>query len=315
MKTKYCKQCGVEVSRYRQLCDSCRQSNKVQRWHAYDLLRRKTTTKTKTKDMTERTCARCQVTKPAADFRLKTRRNDRGYQVTYLDNVCKRCNYVPRAQITAVCSRCGTTFAPHNNHRNTKFCSRQCRYPIRHCKQCGAETGKWARLCTNCRDERDRQRAEAARQYQRQLRADPALAEAKREYGRKRMRQLRADPEFLAKDKDRLREYRREPAIRRNKEQKRIARANGLPRTFTLADWQAVLAHFDNRCAYCGQETSLHQDHFIPLSKGGPYTRDNIVPACPQCNGSKHDQLPLDWLVKQDGGLVRYAEIVNYLGI
>lgn len=40
------------------------------------------------------------------------------------------------------------------------------------------------------------------------------------------------------------------------------------------------------KCFYCGYDIDLenfHVDHFIPKAKGGKM-RENLVPACPQCN-------------------------------
>ena len=42
------------------------------------------------------------------------------------------------------------------------------------------------------------------------------------------------------------------------------------------------------RCQYCGRPSAhLTLDHVIPRYRGGAYTWDNLVSACPQCNRSK----------------------------
>ena len=51
-------------------------------------------------------------------------------------------------------------------------------------------------------------------------------------------------------------------------------------------------------CFYCGGETNLTLDHFVPLSKGGGTTRANMVVSCTKCNGSKHTSLPSKLLVQ-----------------
>jgi len=87
-----------------------------------------------------------------------------------------------------------------------------------------------------------------------------------------------------------------------------------LPPTLTIDDWQQALDHFGNRCAYCGEVCDqLHQEHFIPMAKGGGLTRDNIIPACPDCNYDKLDKPPLDWLVNKEHGLVIYQKVMDYL--
>jgi len=51
-------------------------------------------------------------------------------------------------------------------------------------------------------------------------------------------------------------------------------------------------------CYYCGRKVSkeeLTMDHKIPLSLGGTSTRDNIVPACKECNTKKKNLPPWEW--------------------
>ena len=80
---------------------------------------------------------------------------------------------------------------------------------------------------------------------------------------------------------------------------KRAALRREYPATFTRVQWEEAKTYFNNRCAYCGKEKELTQDHFIPLAKGGAYTRENIIPACKWCNFSKHDKLFQEWYPSQ----------------
>lgn len=78
--------------------------------------------------------------------------------------------------------------------------------------------------------------------------------------------------------------------------QRRRARVRKLPYDFTESEWTDCLAHFESRCCYCGKEEKvLHQDHFIPVTKDGGYTANNIVPACLSCNSGKKDKDYLEW--------------------
>lgn len=70
----------------------------------------------------------------------------------------------------------------------------------------------------------------------------------------------------------------------------RRALRRGLPSTLTAIQWEAIKQHFNNTCCYCGEEKPLDQEHFVPLSEGGEYTRDNIIPACRCCNSSKSNK-------------------------
>lgn len=78
--------------------------------------------------------------------------------------------------------------------------------------------------------------------------------------------------------------------------QRHEARKKNLPATLTKEQWELCKQYFNNQCAYCGETVdSLTQDHVIPLSKGGEYTINNIVPACRSCNSSKCDRDLLEW--------------------
>lgn len=94
--------------------------------------------------------------------------------------------------------------------------------------------------------------------------------------------------------------------------QRRKARANALPASFSGDDWMFALSYFEGRCAVCGRPPglwhTLARDHWIPVTKGGSYTPDNIVPLCHSqkdgdgsCNNSKHDRDAHEWLVEKFG--------------
>ncbi len=53
---------------------------------------------------------------------------------------------------------------------------------------------------------------------------------------------------------------------------------------FTDAQWQAKVDAYEGRCAYCDVGAYEHQDHVVPLSKGGTHSLDNVVPSCRDCN-------------------------------
>lgn len=93
--------------------------------------------------------------------------------------------------------------------------------------------------------------------------------------------------------------------------QRRAARKQELPRTFTPAQWQRAIEYFGGNCAVCerplnGLFHEAHADHWIPLSNPeSPGTvATNIVPLCGQshgCNNSKHAHLPAQWLQTKFG--------------
>ncbi len=51
-------------------------------------------------------------------------------------------------------------------------------------------------------------------------------------------------------------------------------------------------------CHYCGRRfkpSELTMDHVVPLSRGGRSVRENLVPACKECNTNKKYLLPSEW--------------------
>lgn len=107
-----------------------------------------------------------------------------------------------------------------------------------------------------------------------------------------------ANPEkaYSAENKANIRAWNQaNPEKRRQIKQRRMARERSLPSTLTLEQWAEVKRHFNNCCAYCGRELPLAQEHFIPLSRGGEYTTNNIIPSCGSCNSSKHDINFFEW--------------------
>lgn len=51
-------------------------------------------------------------------------------------------------------------------------------------------------------------------------------------------------------------------------------------------------------CYYCHQKfpyKQLTMDHLVPLARGGRSTKDNLVPACKDCNNKKKNMLAVEW--------------------
>lgn len=65
---------------------------------------------------------------------------------------------------------------------------------------------------------------------------------------------------------------------------------NAAVNDLTARQWREIKVSYRHRCAYCGKRRPLTMDHVVPLSKGGPHTASNIIPACRPCNGRKCDR-------------------------
>ncbi len=67
-------------------------------------------------------------------------------------------------------------------------------------------------------------------------------------------------------------------------------------------------------CAYCGTtDKPLQRDCVLPISRGGRYTVENVVPACRSCNTSKCNDEVTSWLrrkrLDERSFLLRHFEI------
>jgi 5-methylcytosine-specific restriction endonuclease McrA len=78
---------------------------------------------------------------------------------------------------------------------------------------------------------------------------------------------------------------------------------------------RARFAEFGHRCAYCGADGDLHIEHVVPISKGGPHSIGNIIPACESCNYSKRDSEVESWYRSQPFfSELRWRKICRVLG-
>lgn len=79
-------------------------------------------------------------------------------------------------------------------------------------------------------------------------------------------------------------------------------------------DQWSTLKELWGGCAYCGAaDRPLQRDCVLPISRGGRYTLDNIVPACGSCNASKCNDEVTGWLrrkrLDERAFLQRHVEI------
>jgi hypothetical protein len=103
-------------------------------------------------------------------------------------------------------------------------------------------------------------------------------------------------------------------AARRRK--RRMAR---VAHDLTNEQWAALQAAWGG-CAYCGAaDKPLQRDCILALSRGGRYTLDNVVPACPSCNTSKCNDEVTGWLrrkrLDERAFLLRHIEVRMALGL
>jgi len=98
---------------------------------------------------------------------------------------------------------------------------------------------------------------------------------------------------------------------------RRVARVRKADNDLTPAQWLAIMEAWAC-CAYCGDvEKALQRDCVLPISRGGRYTLENVVPACGSCNASKSNDEVTSWLrrkkLDERGFLLRWREVVLLL--
>jgi len=94
------------------------------------------------------------------------------------------------------------------------------------------------------------------------------------------------------------------------------AKKKQLQNDLTAEQWNDCLKYFNNTCAYCGEwHEVLEQEHFVPVSKDGAFTKSNIIPSCRSCNASKLNRDFFEWYPKQNYySIERENKILSYLG-
>lgn len=85
----------------------------------------------------------------------------------------------------------------------------------------------------------------------------------------------------------------------------------------TAQEWHRILDAW-KRCAYCGADgAALQKDCVLPISRGGRYTLENVVPACRSCNASKCNEEVTSWMrrrrLDEPAFLVRWYEVTAAL--
>ncbi|WP_062209963.1 HNH endonuclease [Demequina oxidasica] len=106
------------------------------------------------------------------------------------------------------------------------------------------------------------------------------------------------------------------PSRRARLSRKRARRVAAADNDLTSAQWVQILDAWGG-CAYCGagptEAAVLQRDCVLPISRGGRYTVDNVVPACRSCNASKCNEEVTHWLrrkrLDERAFLVKFYEV------
>ena len=68
---------------------------------------------------------------------------------------------------------------------------------------------------------------------------------------------------------------------------------------YSQAEWERICLRYGDACVYCGSTDRIEKDHIIPLARGGSDSIGNVVPACYDCNRSKHSKFVMEWKLRK----------------
>jgi hypothetical protein len=200
------------------------------------------------------------------------------------------------------------------------------------CKQCQSEAHKArkekmvyiiaeTKICGKCKKEKN------IKEFQKDSKnhdgVQSACRQCVKEYTGKRYLQkqdhiLNYGIEWRKNNPEKRKRYRRSEkykSIERTVKKRRREAMSKLPNTFTQQEWEQCLQYFNYECAYCGNKEKLQRDHFVSALKNGPFTKENIICACPICNLRKRDYDFFEWYPKQDFyNKTREEKILSYIG-
>ena len=66
----------------------------------------------------------------------------------------------------------------------------------------------------------------------------------------------------------------------------------------TPKEWDEIKQEHNHLCYYCGEKKELEIEHKIPVSRGGKFEKENIVPSCKLCNRKKGTMTEKEFLTK-----------------
>lgn len=214
-----------------------------------------------------KTCTNCGETKVLSDY-YKDKKGRLGVQAR-----CKSCNKI-RKKAYNDANKDKIKAYNQKHYVEKREVHRECskRYYEKNSEQIKANAKRWEK-------ENPERKAERNAQYRKEK---PELQKARQ------MRYKLNNPERV-----------RELGVKHSHE--RRARMRELIYDLTEEQWQDTLKEFSHSCAYCGKTNcKLEQEHVVPVTSDGGYTKHNIVPACKSCNVSKHDTELVEWYKKQD---------------
>lgn len=215
---------------------------------------------------------------------------------------CKRCNQVERIRGRGLCGTCHNYVRRYGNLEEYPKDNQGHQKRYDYCIDCGGHKHISGQdRCKKCYSALQRNKPGVKEKRAAEMREDrkkrPEFyreADRKRDKTEKRRKWSRdyqkkyyqENPEIFRQSSKKWED--KNPGIWAKYKQIRRARAEQLPSTLTDEEWGDIVREYHYVCAYCGcSDMKLTQEHWIPLVRGGGYTKENIVPACKRCNSRK----------------------------
>lgn len=220
---------------------------------------------------------------------------------------------MPKPSRVVICQRCQRE-RPHHCKEMCKSCYAYVRRLLKVgiCIQCGRERKdiNGAGFCNSCNVRAWQvkqgsthliQHAQSER-FRRERMGEIYREQDRERNKRRRNYRLAYNQAYYHRNAKRMRQYQSEyrkthPEWVAEVKRRRRTRKYNLPATLTMNEWDQILEQYNHSCAYCGvSNVPLIREHNIPVTKGGGYTAENIVPACVSCNARKHDKTGAEYL-------------------
>ena len=179
------------------------------------------------------------------------------------------------------CSKCGETKELTEFHKRN---NRKCGYAS-HCKVCVN-----TRIRTHRKNNPEKTSAQSKRYYENNKKYHKDYYKKYYETNKKQILEQQEKYRQSAHGK----EIHRITAMRR-----RANKAAAFHFPYTTNELQKhwlMVGVKPNKCYYCEEGKFEHIDHYVPLSKGGPDAKLNLVPSCASCNLKKNAKLPQEFL-------------------
>ena len=190
-----------------------------------------------------------------------------------------------------------------------------------HCKNCDRlyrqENAEAIRIKRKIYDNKNKEKIRASDKEYRRNNSDKIKEYSKEHYEKNKEKIREQKKKYREENKIKIKEYRqknREAISKRNSiyrqtEDYKISKRNSSHKRRAIIKSGNIntielkeLLNNTKHCYWCNKklnENKIQIDHYMPLSKGGTHTIDNIVISCPKCNLTKNAKDPYEFALSK----------------